>query len=350
MIPIIDNILGHFSLDLAVDLGTVNTLVYVRGKGIVIREPSMVAVHKKSKKVVAIGQEAKRMVGKTPANLATIRPLKDGVISDFDTTSAMLSYFVKKVHDRPGRRFSLPRPRIIIGIPSQVTEVQRRAVLDVCRESGAREAYLVEEPMASAIGAGLAVGEPVGSMVVDIGGGTCEIAVISMGGIVVGRSLKVAGDAMDADIGNYIRSRHGLFLGEKTIEEVKMMLGSAYVMEQEKEMVVRGRDLEKGLPKTVRITSTQVREALSPSVGTIVELIKDTIEDSPPELSGDIAERGIVLAGGGAKIYGLAKLVSFEVKMPVLVSEDPLSCVVLGCAKLLEDSELLKKVKIASTS
>lgn len=349
MIPIIDNILGHFSLDLAVDLGTVNTLVYVRGKGIVIREPSMVAIHKKSKKVIAVGREAKKMVGKTPFSLSTIRPLKDGVISDYDTTLALLSYFVKKIHDRPGRRFSLPRPKIIVGIPSGVTEVQRRAVLDVAKASGAREAYLVEEPMASAIGAGLAVDEPVGSMIVDIGGGTCEIAVIAMGGIVVGRSIKVGGDAMDGDIASYIRVRHGLFLGENTVEEIKILLGSAYPMEIEKEMVVRGRDLEKGLPKTIRVTSTQVREALAPSVQAIVESIRDTIEDAPPELSSDIAERGILLSGGGSLLFGLAKLVSNETKMPVSVSDDPLSGVVLGCAKLFENLELLKKVKIADT-
>lgn len=347
MIPILDNILGFFSLDLAVDLGTANTLVYVGGKGVVIREPSIVASHKKTKRVIAIGADAKKMIGRTPVNILTIRPLKDGVISDYDTTLAMLSYFVKKVHKKPGQKFNIPRPRIIIGVPSQVTEVERRALLDVARESGAREAYLVEEPMAAAIGAGLPVGEAVGSMIVDIGGGTSEVAVISLGGIVVGRSLKLAGDAMEIDIINYVRSRWGLALGEKTAEEIKITLGSAYTMAVEKQMVVRGRDLEKGLPKSIKLTSTQIREALAPTINTIVEAVKATLEDSPPELTADIAERGIVLAGGGAQIVGLAKLISRETKMPVIVADEPLAVVVTGCARLLVDSNLLARVQIA---
>ena len=350
MIPILDNILGLFSLDLGVDLGTANTLVYVGGKGVVIREPSIVALRKKTRRVIAIGADAKKMIGRTPVNILTVRPLKDGVISDYDTTLAMLSYFVKKVHKKPGQRFNLPRPRIVIGVPSGVTEVERRALLDVARDSGAREAYLVEEPMAAAIGAGLPVGEAIGSMIVDIGGGTSEVAVISLGGIVVGKSLKLAGDAIEADIVNYVRARWGLALGEKTAEEVKIMLGSAYPMPVEKQMVVRGRDLEKGLPKSIRLTSTQVREALSPTINTIVAAIRDTLEDSPPELTADIAERGIVLAGGGAQIFGLAKLVSAETRMPVSVCEDPIMAVVAGCAKLLADRELLKRVQIAHFS
>lgn len=349
MIPILDNLLGLFSQDLAVDLGTANTLVYVSGKGIAIREPSIVALHKKSRRIIAIGDEAKKMIGKTPLNITTVRPLRDGVISDYDTTLAMLSHFVKKVHKKPGQRITLPRPRIVIGIPSQVTEVERRAILDVARDSGAREAFLVEEPMAAAIGAGTSVLEPVGNMIVDIGGGTCETAVISLGGIVVGRSLKLAGDAMDLDIINYVRARWGLALGEKTAEEVKMLLGSAFPLAIEKQMTVRGRDLEKGLPKSIKLTSAQVREALSTTISAIVQTIKETIEDAPPELASDIAERGIVLCGGGSQIYGLPKLISQETKMAVSVVGEPLSCVVIGCAKLLANRELLERVKIART-
>ncbi len=347
MIPVIDNILGYFSSDLGVDLGTANTLIYVSGKGVVVREPSIVALHKKTKNVIAIGAEARKMIGRTPANLVTVRPMKDGVISDYDTTLAMLSYFVKKIHSTPNKKVSIPRPRIILGVPSQVTEVEKRALLDVARASGAREAYLVEEPMAAAVGAGLAVWEPIGSMIVDIGGGTSDMAVISLGGVVTGKSLKMAGDTMERDIINYVRFRFGLALGEKTAEEVKMLLGSAFPMPVEKQMVVRGRDLEKGLPKSVKLTSTQIREALSPTINTIVDAIRDTIEDAPPELAADISERGIVLCGGGALLWGLPKFISSETKMPVVVANEPLTCVVLGCAKLLENQELLEKVKIA---
>jgi len=347
MIPVIDQILGQFSRDLGVDLGTANTLIYVGGKGLAIREPSIVAQHKKSKQILAIGSEAKKMIGRTPLNIATIRPLRDGVISDYDTTLAMLSYFVKKVHKKPGQQFNLPRPKMIIGVPSQISEVEKRAILDVVNESGARQAFLVEEPMAAAIGADISVDEPVGAMIVDIGGGTTEIAVISMGGIVVGRSLKIAGDTMEQDIVTYVRTRYGLSLGEKSAEEVKLKLGSAYPMDVEKQMVIRGRDLETGLPKTVQITSAQVREALSPSLNKIVENIRDVINDAPPELASDIIERGIVICGGGALLYGLPKLIASEVKMPVSVAEEPLSCVVLGCAKLLDNKKLLERVKIA---
>ncbi len=350
MIPVVDNLLGYFSSDLGVDLGTANTLIYVSGKGIVVREPSIVALHKKTRNVIAIGADARKMIGRTPANLVTVRPMKDGVISDYDTTLAMLSYFVKKIHSTPNKKFSIPRPRIILGVPSQVTEVERRALLDVAKASGAREAYLVEEPMAAAIGAGVAANEPIGSMIVDIGGGTSDMAIISLGGIVTGKSLKMAGDTMERDIINYVRFRFGLALGEKTAEEVKMLLGSAVPMPVEKQLVVRGRDLERGLPKSVKLTSTQIREALAPTVNTIVEAIRDTIEDAPPELAADISERGIVLCGGGALLYGLPKFISSETKMPVVVANEPLSCVVLGCARLLGDKVLLEKVKIAKSS
>jgi len=345
MIPIIDQILGSFSQDLGVDLGTVNTLVYVKGKGIVIREPSIVAQHKKTKKVLAIGSEAKKMLGKTPANIICVRPLKEGVISDYDTTLTMLSHFIKKIHERPGRGISLPRPRIIIGIPSQISEVEKRALLNVAAASGAREAYLVEEPIAAAIGANLPIFEPVGSMIVDIGGGTCEIAVISLGGIVCGRSLKIGGDTIDLDIIAYVRSRWGISLGEKTAEDIKITLGSAYPAQVEKEMVVRGLDLEKGLPKSIKILSSQVREALAPSINVIVGAIKDVIHDAPPDLVSDIAERGIVLCGGGAAIGGLAKLISQETKMPVSVDGDPLFTVTRGCAALVDNFDLLARVK-----
>lgn len=347
MIPVIDNILGHFSQDLGVDLGTANTLIYVRDKGIVVREPSIVCLHKKTKKVLAIGQDAKKMVGRTPASIEMVKPLRDGVISDFDITLAMLSHFVKKIHAKPGRWFSIPRPRIILGVPTQVTEVERRALLDVAFACGARQAYLIEEPMAAAIGANLSVDEPVGSMIVDIGGGTCEIAVISLSGIVVGRSLKVAGDMLDREIISYVRTRYSLAIGEKTAEQLKIALASAYPTQIEKEMIVRGRDLEKGLPKSIRISQTQVREALLSALNSIIEGIKDTINDAPPELASDIIERGITLCGGSSMISGLPKLISQETKMPVFVAEEPLSSVVLGCAKVLEDPELLKRVKIS---
>lgn len=349
MIPVFDSILGKFSQDLGIDLGTVNTLISIKGKGVVIREPSIVAQHKKTKRVVAIGTEAKKMLGRTPANIVTVRPMKAGVISDYDTTLAMLSHFVRKIHSTPGSSFALPRPKVIIGVPSQVTEVERRALVNVAEASGAREVYLVEEPIAAAIGAGLPIWEPVGNMIVDIGGGTCEIAVISLSGVVVGRSLKIGGDVMDGDIANYIRVRYGLAIGDKTAEEIKLALASAVVMKTEKEMIVRGRDLEKGLPKTIKVTSVQVREALTSTLQAICAAVCDTIHDAPPELASDISERGIVICGGGAQIYGLHRMISQETKMPVLIAEEPLSCVARGCTMLLSAHELLSKVKIAKS-
>lgn len=346
MIPVVDNILGFFSSDLAVDLGTANTLVHVVGKGIVIREPSIVAMHKKTKRVIAIGTDARKMIGRTPMSITTVRPLKEGVVYDYDTTLAMLSHFVKKVHEKPGRMISLPRPRMVLGIPSNVTEVERRALFDVAYESGAREAYLIEEPMAAAIGAGIDVLEPSGSMIVDIGGGTSDMAVISLGGIVSGKSLKVGGDTMEADIIRYVRFRYGLALGEKTAEDVKVLLGSAYPMQVEKQTNVRGRDLEKGLPKQVKLTSNQIREALAPTVKTIVDAVRETLEDAPPELAADVAQKGIILCGGGALLSGMPKMIAAEVKMPVIVAPDPLYCVVLGCAAALANNKLLKRVSL----
>ena len=344
MIPVIDHFLGYFSQDLGVDLGTVNTLIHVRGKGIVIREPSVVAQQKKTKKVLAIGGEAKKMLGRVPASIVVVRPLRDGVISDFDTTLAMLSHFVKKIHARPGKNFSIPRPRIVIGVPTEASEVERRALLDVAYAAGARSAYLIEEPIAAAIGAGLSVGEPVGSMIVDIGGGTCEIAVISLGGIVAGRFLKTAGDAMDADIVSYVRSRFGLAIGEATAEEIKIALGNAYPLKVEKETIIRGRDLEKGLPKSVRLTSVQVREALSTSLSTIVSAIKDTVEDSPPELSADIMNKGIIMSGGGSLLPKINELVAQSTGVPCFVAEEPLFCVIKGTGLVLEHLPEYKKV------
>jgi rod shape-determining protein MreB len=343
---LLDDLFGKFSSDISIDLGTANTVVYVKGKGIAIREPSVVCRHKKTRKIIAIGADAKKMLGRTPVNIEVLRPLKEGVISDFDITLEMLSYFVKKIHSRPGKSISIARPRVVIGIPSGISEIEKRAVLDAARGAGARSAYLVEEGLAAAIGAGLPVTESVGSMIVDIGGGTTEIAVVSLGGVVVGKSIKVGGDTMDRDIINYVRTRYGLAIGERTAEEIKISLGSAYVGDVEKEMVVRGRDLEKGLPKTVRLSSVVVREALMPSLNLIVNAVREIVEDAPPELSADIAERGIVLCGGGAQLAGLAKLVSKETKMPVSVAREPLLCVVTGTAHLLENSDLLKKVKI----
>lgn len=348
MIAIFNNILGRFSRDLAIDLGTANTLVHVRGKGIVIREPSIICRHKKTKKILAIGQEAKKMLGRTPVSIEVLRPLRGGVISDFDTTSAMLGYFVHKVHKKPGRSITFVGPRVIIGVPSGISEVEKRAVLDAASAAGAREVFLIEEGLAAALGAGLPVVESVGSMVVDIGGGTSEIAVLSWGGVVVGKSLKVGGDAMDEDIISYVRTRWGLVIGERSAEEIKISLGSAYVGEIEKELVIRGRDLERGMPRTIRLNSVATREALAPSVNLIVEAVKDTIKDAPPELASDIAERGIMLCGGGAKLTGLAKLISKETKLPVTVADDPLVCVVLGAAKVLENPGFLKKVNITT--
>lgn len=336
-----------FSQDLGIDLGTVNTLVSVRGKGIVIREPSVVAIHKKTRQVLAIGVEAKRMIGRTPAVIEAVRPLRDGVISDFDTTEAMLRHFIQKVHQKPGRRLPLiPRPRVVIGIPSGVTEVERRAVQDAAISAGAREAYLIEEPMADAIGANLKIEDPEGNMVVDIGGGTTEIAVISLGGIVLNRSLRVAGDEMDQDIINYMRMRYGLLIGERTAEDIKIELGSALPLAREKDTIVRGRELASGLPKSIKVSSNEVREALAQTVNEIIAAVHEVLEETPPELLADILERGITLTGGGALIRGLDKRLSDETKMPVWVADDPLTTVVRGCTKVLDDLDLLSKVRV----
>lgn len=335
-----------FSHDIGIDLGTVNTLVAVRGRGIVIREPSVVAIHKKTRQVLAIGAEAKKMIGRTPAVIEAVRPLRDGVISDFDTTEAMLRHFIHKVHAMPSRFPKIPRPRVVIGIPSGVTEVERRAVQDAAISAGAREAYLIEEPMADAIGADIKIEEAEGNMVVDIGGGTTEIAVISLGGMVLNRSLRVAGDEMDQDIISYMRMRYGVLVGERTAEDIKIELGSAVALEKEKEAVIRGRELASGLPKSIKISSTEVREALSSTIAQIIGEIHEVLEETPPELLSDILERGIIITGGGALIRGLDKRISEETKIPVIVVDDPLTSVVRGCYKLLEDLDLLAKVKV----
>lgn len=338
------------SHDIGIDLGTVNTLVLVKGKGIVIREPSVVAIHKKTKQVLAIGTEAKRMLGRTPVAIEAVRPLRDGVISDFDTTEAMLRHFIQKVHQNPGAGFKLPkipRPRVVVGIPSGVTEVERRAVQDAALMAGAREAFLIEEPMASAIGAGLPIEEPEGSMIVDIGGGTTEIAVISLGGIVVNRSVRVAGDELDEDIISYMRMRYGLLIGEKTAENVKIEIGSAMPLKVETETVVRGRDLSSGLPKSMKISSREVREALMNTVNQLVSEISEVLEETPPEIVSDILERGIVITGGGSLLKGLDQKLAEETKMPVWVADDPLTTVVRGTGKVLDNLDLLSKVKVS---
>lgn len=341
------------SLDIGIDLGTVNTLVLIKNKGIVIREPSVVALHRKSKQIVAIGTEAKRMLGRTPFAIEAIRPLRDGVISDFDCTEAMLKAFIHKVHQNPGKGLSgnwrmpkIPKPRVVVGIPSGVTEVERRAVQDAVLSAGARACFLIEEPMAAAIGAGLPVEDPEGNLIVDIGGGTTEIAVISMGGAVIIRSLRVAGDEMDQDIINYMKMRYGMLIGEKTAENVKIEIGSAYPLKVEKETVVRGRDLATGLPKSLKISSTEIREALMGTINQMIGALNDVLEETPPELISDILERGIVVAGGGALLRGLDKKIADETKMPVYIADDPLTTVVRGCGKVLENLDLLSKIKV----
>ena len=342
----IDGVLGLFSRDIGIDLGTANTLVHVRGRGIVISEPSVVAKDVRTGALVAIGAEAKRMVGRTPASIIAIRPLKDGVISDFDITEQMLRYFIQKVHDR----FALfPRPRVVIGIPSGVTEVEKRAVQDAAVSAGARWARLVEEPMAAAIGAGLPVNEPSGSMIVDIGGGTTEVAVTSLGGIVVSRSIRVGGDEMDEDIVSYARREFNLLMGERTAEDIKIAIGSAYPLDEEVSTFFRGRDLLTGLPRSIEVTSAQVREAIEPSVAQIVDAVKATIEETPPELVADIMDQGIYLAGGGALLRGLETRVSEATQMAVHVADDPLTCVCRGTGKILEELVSYERALVTET-
>jgi rod shape-determining protein MreB len=341
-----DALLGIFSRDIGIDLGTANTLVHVRDRGIVISEPSVVAIEARTKKVLAIGAEAKRMVGRTPANIIAVRPLRDGVISDFDVTEQMIKYFVHRVHDRVGL---IPRPRMLLGIPSGVTEVEKRAVRDAALNAGARWARLIEEPMAAAIGAGLPVSEPSGSLIVDIGGGTTEVAVISLGGIVVSRSIRIGGDEMDQDIVTYARREYNL-LSESGRRRHQDRRGSAYPGEHDQQHVtLRGRDLLTGLPRAVEIGADQVRDAIEISVQQIVDTIKDTIEETPPELVADIMDQGIVLAGGGALLQGLDRRVAEATQMPVHVADDPLTCVVRGTGIVLEELDAMQRTLVAET-
>ncbi len=335
-------ILGLFSRDIGIDLGTANTLVMVRGQGIIIDEPSVVAINRKSKQVLEVGAAAKEMVGRTPANIVAIRPLRDGVISDFEVTEKMLQYFINKVHDHV--LLPLPRPRVVVGIPSGCTEVEKRAVQDATMNAGARHAFLIEEPMAAAIGAGLPVTDSMGSMVVDIGGGTTEVAVIALGGIVVSNSIRVAGDEMDEAIIQYARQKYNLYIGERMAETTKIASGSAYPLEEEEVIMLRGRNLITGLPQTVEISSVEVREALSGPVSVIVQTVRDTLDDTPPELVADLMEQGICLAGGGALLKGLPERLMDETRMNVWVAESPLACVAKGAGKVLEDLDNLSKV------
>jgi rod shape-determining protein MreB len=334
-------LLGLFSLDIAIDLGTANTLVNVRGKGIVINEPSWVTIDKRLRQPLAIGLEAKEMMGRTPSNVAVIRPLRDGVISEFDITQIMLEYFIGRVHEQSV--VPLPRPRVVVGIPTGVTEVEKRAVYDAVMASGARAAYMIEEPIAAAMGAGLPVGEIRGSMVVDIGGGTTEVAVLSMSGVVASRSLRVAGDEMDQDIVQYLRNKYNLLVGEGVAEQVKWKIGSAYPLQPEKTMEVRGRNLITGLPESIEISSVEMREALAGSVQVIVDTIRDALDEIPPEIVADLMDIGICLAGGGALLQGLSDRLTDELKLRVWVAEDPLTCVARGAGMVFEDFDNLSR-------
>ena len=331
-----------FSKDMGIDLGTANTLVYVRGRGIVIQEPSVVAIDCNSGNVLAVGNEAKRMVGRTPANVVAVRPMKDGVIADFDVTEKMLRYFM----NRATRRNGLFKPRVVVGIPSGVTEVEKRAIIDASIQAGAKDSFLIEEPMAAAIGAGLPVSEPTGSMIVDIGGGTTEVAVISLGGIVASRSIRVAGDELEEAIISHVKRTYNLKIGERTAEEIKKTIGSAYPPSTDVVMEARGRDLLTGLPKNVNVRASEIQMALSEPVTSIVDAVKMTLEKTPPELSADIMDKGIVMAGGGALLKGIDKLLTEETGMPVHIAEDPMLCVALGTGMALENIELLKRVRV----
>ncbi len=342
---VLSNLVGKFSTDIGIDLGTATTLVYVRGEGIVLCEPSVVAIYKHTQEVLAVGEEAKKMLGKTPGSIIAIRPMKDGVIADFDITEKMLRYFIKKVQTH---KF-FTRPRIVIAVPSGITEVEKRAVKDSALKAGAREVIPVEEPIAAAIGVGLPIAEPQGNMIIDVGGGTTEIAVISLGGIVYARSIRVGGDEMDEAIIEHMKKNYNLMIGERTAEEIKIKIGSAYSMDDELIMEVRGRDLITGLPKFIRINSEEIREALQAPLREIVEATKVTLERTPPELAADLIERGIVLCGGGSLLKGLDKLIAEETGLACFVADDPLTAVAQGTGKILEEPKFLKKISLVST-
>src|SRR6059058_1581706 len=339
------NNMSFLGRDMAIDLGTANTLVYVRGRGIVLNEPSVVAINTNTGEILAVGAEAKRMIGRTPGNIVAIRPLKDGVIADFDTTERMLRYFIQKVH----RRSRFAQPRIVVCVPSGITGVEQRAVKDAGYAAGARKVYIIEEPMAAAIGAGMPVHEPTGNMVVDIGGGTTEVAVISLGGIVTSQSIRVGGDELDSSIISYVKKEYSLMLGERTAEEIKMAIGSAFPMPDEPHAEIRGRDLVSGLPKTIVVSAEEIRKAIEEPVNAIVDAVKNTLDKCPPELSGDVMDRGIVLTGGGALLRGLESRIREETGMPVQVADNPLDSVVLGTGKCVEDFETLRQVLVPDT-
>ncbi|OQX54202.1 MAG: rod shape-determining protein [Candidatus Omnitrophica bacterium 4484_213] len=339
-----DYLFGLFSNDIGIDLGTATTLVYIKGEGIVLCEPSVVAIQKGANNVLAVGEEAKRMLGRTPGNIVALRPMRDGVIADFEVTESMLRYFIRKAHRR---RFFI-KPRIVIAVPSGITEVEKRAVKDSAEHAGAREVYLIEEPMAAAIGVGLPVQEPAGNMIIDIGGGTTEVAVISLAGVVFSKSIRIGGDEMDEAIIQYLKKTYNLMIGERTAEEIKIKIGSAYSLEEAMSMEVKGRDLVAGLPNTLTISSEEIREAMSEPISSILETIRIALERTPPELSADLVDRGITLAGGGALLRGLDKLLSADTKLPVHIADDPLTAVALGTGKALSEMRFLKRVSIPS--
>ncbi len=343
---IFDRLLGMFSADMGIDLGTASTLVFVKGRGIVLNEPSVVAIQKGAGRVMAVGEEAKNMLGRTPGSIVAIRPLKDGVIADFEITEAMLRYFIRKVHNRK----ALVRPRIVVAIPSGITEVEKRAVKDSAEHAGAREVYLIEEPMAAAIGVGLPVQEAAGNMVIDIGGGTSEVAIISLAGIVFSRSVRVGGDELDEAIIQYLKRTYNLLIGPRMAEMIKINIGSAYPLEEELTMEVKGRDLVAGLPKTMTVNSEEVREALAEPISTIIEAVRISLERCPPELSADLVDRGMVLAGGGSLIRGLDKLLAEETGLPVNVADEPIEAVVLGTGKVLQELRFLRRIVVAEKS
>ncbi|MGZ5441391.1 MAG: rod shape-determining protein [Thermoanaerobaculia bacterium] len=338
----VKSLLSMFSNDLAIDLGTANTLVYAKNKGIVVREPSLVAVNKINNNVEAVGKEAKEMLGRTPGNIVAIRPMKDGVIADFEVTEKMIKYFIEKAH---GRRF-LVKPRIVISVPSEITQVEKRAVKDSALRAGATEVYLIEQAMAAAIGAGLPITDPTGNMIVDIGGGTTDVAVISLAGIVYSRSVRVAGNEMDDAIIQYIKRKYNLLIGERTAEQIKMEIGSAFPLDEEMTMEIKGRDLVEGVPKTLVVSDEEIREALSETVATIVEAVRVALERTPPELSADIMDKGIIIAGGGSMLKNLDRRLREETGLPVTLAEDPLACVALGTGQMLTDFNLLRKISI----
>jgi rod shape-determining protein MreB len=339
---IFDSIMGLFSNDLAVDLGTANTLVYVRGRGIVLDEPSVVAIKKGTAHVLAVGEEAKQMLGRTPGNIVAIRPLKDGVIANFEIAKEMLQYFIRKIHNRK----SMIRPRIIVCVPSGITQVEKRAVKDSAQQAGAREVYLVEEPMAAAVGANLPIQEPSGNMIVDVGGGTTEVAVISLAGIVYSLSVRIGGDEMDECIIQHIKRKYNLLIGERTAEEIKIKIGSAFPPPEPKSMDIKGRDLVAGIPKTIAINDEEIRDCMGEPISTIIEGVKTALEETPPELAADIVDRGIILAGGGSLLSGLDALLREETKLPILYAENPPACVAMGAGKMLDTLDLLRHVSI----